>query len=135
MQTGRQGNPAGHKQPSEPQRARRVTRRAGAERRTAQPLTRLAREGYLGFFRWVVAATCAASWGIRRLRFVASNNHDLDAWAASVEQLLQPPEFSSRCVEKALGIVQPGCFRYRRPVLVFELGKEIGLNVAEPIPG
>ena len=31
--------PAGHKRPPGPQRAARVTRRAGAQRRTAQPLT------------------------------------------------------------------------------------------------
>ena len=34
-----------------PQRARRVTRRAGAQRRTAQPLTRPDCGGYPSFFR------------------------------------------------------------------------------------
>ena len=35
----------------EPQQAWGVTRRAGAKRRTAQPLTRLDCGGYPGFFR------------------------------------------------------------------------------------
>ena len=42
---------AGRYLPVVPQRAGCVTRRAGAERRTAQPLTRPAREGYPGRFR------------------------------------------------------------------------------------